>query len=139
MSNLNNIPKHQLEHWQLFSKNLLQLHKICMEWQFGETEKVRGPITHPNARLQLLLSDDEFQWFRWMSQLVTQVDHILDSKKPIDPTQWLQSQHEWVSLFEQKTGIDFQQKIQKVQSIRPETIAHFQLLVRKIKDFTIKS
>ncbi|MBY0316418.1 MAG: hypothetical protein K2Q26_12900 [Bdellovibrionales bacterium] len=115
--------------WQTVSTTLLLLHKKFMEWQFSETEKARGPINNPNTRLQLLLSDSEFQWFRWMSQLVTQIDHVMDSRDPISAEAWSLNQSQWVEAFKSNTGVEFQDKLKLIGQNNPELNKLYSALV----------
>lgn len=115
--------------WQTVSTTLLLLHKKFMEWQFSETEKVRGPISNPNTRLQLLLSDSEFQWFRWMSQLVTQIDHIIDSRDPLTSEELDFNQKQWAEAFSSNTGVEFQEKLKLIGQKNPELNKLYSALV----------
>ena len=115
--------------WQTVSTTLLLLHKKFMDWQFSETEKVRGPISNPNTRLQLLLSDSEFQWFRWMSQLVTQIDHIIDSRDPLTAEELDFNQKQWAEAFNSNTGVEFQEKLKLIGQKNPELNKLYSALV----------
>lgn len=135
MSKGSMIPQDQREKWQKISDQLLAMHKIVMEWQFSETEKVRGPITNPNQRLNLLLNDDEFHWMRWMSRLVTNVHHILDYKKPLSQEQWLHHRTEWLTSFQQHFGDDFKKKIAQVSSSNAQLQKYHQEITSALEEY----
>lgn len=59
---------------------LLQLHKAIMDVERAAYEKMHGRVESPHAFLQLLMHDPWFGWFRPISELVVQIDELLDSK-----------------------------------------------------------
>jgi hypothetical protein len=65
-------------------KVLLQLHKILIDWQRDEYERVRGRL-QTSQLLHAMFHDPEFAWLRSMSGLIVRIDEALDVKPPKEP------------------------------------------------------
>lgn len=60
---------------------LIQLHKAILELERNVFEREHGRVA-PGELLQLLMYDLRFGWFRPVSELVVQLDELLDSDEP---------------------------------------------------------
>lgn len=64
------------------SKSFLRLHKILLETEKAEYEKVNGVIGSPNQYLGLVLDDPHFAWLRRMSSLIALIDEAASIRRP---------------------------------------------------------
>jgi hypothetical protein len=64
-------------------KALLDLHKVLVDSERANYEKVIGAIPSPNHFLQLLASDPWFAWLHPLSQLIVAMDEALEQKEPL--------------------------------------------------------
>lgn len=60
---------------------LLKLHKILLDDERVEFERVRGRIESSGEFLQLVLNDEWFAYLRPFSALVVQIDELLDAEE----------------------------------------------------------
>lgn len=60
---------------------LMQLHKAILDVERNAYEREHGRVA-PGELLQLLMHDSWFGWFRPVSELVVQLDELLDSEEP---------------------------------------------------------
>jgi len=60
---------------------LLRLHRVLLDDERAAYERSHGRISAGEA-LQLLLNHPQFAWLRSISELVVQVDEVLESKEP---------------------------------------------------------
>src|SRR5262245_16067911 len=56
---------------------LLQLHKILIDWQRADYERVHGR-RHTTQLLNIIFNDPEFAWLRSMSGLIVRIDETLE-------------------------------------------------------------
>jgi len=71
------------ERLQALRLALLRLHKVLVESERVQYEKVIGKIQSPNHFLQLLTNDPWFAWLSPLSQLIVSIDEALDARKPL--------------------------------------------------------
>ena len=64
------------------SKSFLRLHKILLEAEKAEYEKVNGKISSPHQYLGLVLDDPHFSWLRRMSALIALIDEAASIRRP---------------------------------------------------------
>ncbi len=62
---------------------LLNLHKAILEVERVSYERIHGRVTSSHALLQLVMRHPWFGWFRPVSELVVQIDEMIDSEEPI--------------------------------------------------------
>lgn len=60
---------------------LLRLHKALLDDERVAYERVHGRISSNGAFLQLVLNDAWFAWLRSLSQLMTKLDELSESKE----------------------------------------------------------
>jgi hypothetical protein len=65
---------------------LLKLHKALLDSERLTYERVHGRIASPGAFFQLVISDTWFEWLHRVSELVVQIDEMLDSEEPATAT-----------------------------------------------------
>jgi hypothetical protein len=56
---------------------LLEQHKLLLDRERSEYEKVNGPIGGPGPFLQLVIGDPQFAWLRQVSTMVVEIDEAL--------------------------------------------------------------
>ncbi|HKZ80112.1 MAG TPA: hypothetical protein VJ124_17695 [Pyrinomonadaceae bacterium] len=59
--------------------SLLRLHKTLLEYQRRGYERAGGEIANSYQLLKLVLHDQLFAWLHHLSELVVQIDELLDS------------------------------------------------------------
>ena len=64
-------------------QKLLDLHKTLIDYERVTYEQTFGEIKSPNQFLQLLIQDPWFAWLHPISELVVQMDEILEGKEPL--------------------------------------------------------
>lgn len=62
---------------------LLNLHKAILEVERVGYERIHGRVASSHALLQLVMRHPWFGWFRPVSELVVQIDEMIDSEEPI--------------------------------------------------------
>jgi hypothetical protein len=60
---------------------LMQVHKAILDEERRDYERDYGRVA-PGELLQLLMNDSRFGWFRPVSELIVQLDELLDSEEP---------------------------------------------------------
>lgn len=63
-------------------KKLLEQHKILLEVERRVYEQEHGPIGGAGKLLSLLMSDQFFDWLHRISEIVVQIDELLESEEP---------------------------------------------------------
>jgi len=102
---------------------LLKLHKAIMDSEKAGYEKVNGRIESPHAFLQLLMKDPWFGWFRPISEMVVQIDELLDSKEPVSEHQAQEILREARSLMRpSEEGEEFGVKLRAILQDNPDII-----------------
>ena len=64
---------------------LLHLHKVLIESERVGYEKTVGTIQSPNHFFQLLTSDPWFAWLHPLSEVIVQLDELLDESDEFEP------------------------------------------------------
>jgi len=62
---------------------VLRLHKALLDSERVEYEQVHGRVRSNTEFFQLVIGDDWFAWLRPISQLIVQMDDVLNSKEPV--------------------------------------------------------
>lgn len=62
---------------------LLNLHKAILEVERVGYERVHGRVASSHGLLQLVMRHPWFGWFRPISEIVVQIDEMLDSEAPL--------------------------------------------------------
>src|SRR5688500_5973502 len=80
---LNPDPSHVLQLRRL----LLRLHKTLLDDERAAFERVHGRIESSYKLLSLVMSDPWFDWLHALSELVVQIDEVLDGDEPMSAEQ----------------------------------------------------
>jgi hypothetical protein len=64
---------------------LLTVHKALLELERLRYERQRGAIENNYLLLQLVISDPWFAWLHPVSELVVQIDVLMESRDPLEP------------------------------------------------------
>jgi len=59
---------------------LLRLHKVLLDDERSSYEKAHGRAA-PGEMLQIVISNPQFAWLRRISELIVEIDEILDSQE----------------------------------------------------------
>ena len=78
-------PRSNLAHRRLTELRhaLLRLHKTLLDSEKLTYERKHGRIASRGAFFQLVIGDPWFAWLHRVSEMVVQIDEMLDSKEPI--------------------------------------------------------
>lgn len=63
--------------------NLLRLHKVLLDFERLEYEKINGQVSDPSRLLSLVMSDPFFDWLHRISQTIVRIDEMQDSDEEI--------------------------------------------------------
>jgi hypothetical protein len=63
-------------------QGLLKLHKILLDSERASYERVHGRIASTGEFFQLVVSGDWFAWLHRISELVVQIDEMLEAEEP---------------------------------------------------------
>ncbi|MCL1474678.1 hypothetical protein [Argonema antarcticum] len=80
-----NTLQHRINQHQLLSElriKLLSLHKILLNTERVTYEQVRGNVSSGEL-LQLAINHERFAWLHQLSQLILQIDDLLDADEPV--------------------------------------------------------
>jgi hypothetical protein len=62
------------------SSLLIEQHKLLLDRERAEYQKIHGPTSGPNAILTLVLGDPHFAWLKQISDLVVAIDEALSRR-----------------------------------------------------------
>ena len=62
---------------------LLRLHKVLLEFQRQEYEREGGRVSNSYQLLNLVMHNESFAWLHHLSELVVQIDEILDAEEEL--------------------------------------------------------
>ena len=127
------LPDATLRHLGELRNKLLHLHKILLEMERADFERVSGRLTSGEL-LQLVINHPQFAWLRMISALVVQIDEMLDAEEPatLNDVQNVLSQAR--ALFSASTDEVFNEKYQAALQREPAVVmAHSEVarLLRK--------
>jgi hypothetical protein len=75
------LPDATRQQLQSLHQVLLRLHKLLLDDERAAYEKAHGR-TPPGKILQLVIGDPQFAWLRRISELIVQIDEVLESEEP---------------------------------------------------------
>ncbi|SRR6266404_4223885 len=122
----NTLPETTLRYLRELRTRMLHLHKILLEMERADFERVSGRLTSGEL-LQLVINHPQFAWLRQISALVVQIDETLDADEPVMPdVQSLLGQTR--SLFTSSADKTFREKYQAALQRSPEAVmAHSEI------------
>lgn len=92
-------------------QSLLSLHKVLMDEQRDVYERTHGRIDSSYQFLELLMNDPWFDWLHRLSELVVQIDEMLDSEEPqVEENAKTLLEQARVLLTPSENGSEFQRK-----------------------------
>jgi hypothetical protein len=118
MGSDNEVHEPTLQRLNQLRKPLLHLHKTLLELEREAYERTYGRIENTYEVLRLVMDDPWFAWLHSLSELVVQIDEMLDAKEPlkeseatavIDQTRVLLTPSENGSGFQKKYFSSLQQ------------------------------
>lgn len=66
------------------SSLLIEQHKLLLDRERAEYQKIHGPTSSPNMLLTLVLGDPHFAWLKQISDLVVAIDEALSHRSKAD-------------------------------------------------------
>lgn len=75
-----------LQPLRVVRQSLLRLHKSLLEWEREAYERAHGRIESSYELLRLVMHDPWFAWLRHLSELIVQIDEMLDAEEPLTQT-----------------------------------------------------
>ncbi len=102
---------------------LLDQHKLLLDRERAEYEKINGPIAGPGPFLALVLSDAHFAWLKQISTLVVEIDEALSrrSKAGQPEADALAAQARDI-MRPRENGTDFQVRYYKAVQESPDVV-----------------
>ena len=77
-----NMPQPTQQHLKNLRNRLLHLHKLLLDTERNAYEQVHGRVSSGEL-LRLVIGDEQFAWLRRISELVVQMDEMLQSDEPV--------------------------------------------------------
>lgn len=119
-------------------QTLLALHKSILDVERKSYERVKGRVGSPHEMLQLVMRDPWFGWFKPLSEIVVQIDELLDSTDPVTEEQAEELLRELRSLLNPvEQGEEFGVKYHGILQEDPGIIlAHAEITRLLKRDYT---
>ncbi|WP_226889278.1 hypothetical protein [Nostoc sp. MG11] len=73
---------HQHQHLRDLRNKFLRLHKVLLETERIAYEQVQGRVSSREL-LQLVINHEQFAWLHRISELVVQIDEMLEADEPV--------------------------------------------------------
>ncbi len=119
----------QRDKLKILTASFARIHKMLLELQMSELEKISGSEIKPAARLNLLLGDPDFAWLRNLSQLMAIADDVYFQKEEISAEQMSRIQNASQDLFIRETQAAFTKRYQSAaRKLSPLMMEHAKLL-----------
>jgi hypothetical protein len=83
MGSDNEVSESTLQRLTQLRQPLLHLHKTLLDLEREAYERAHGRVDNSYALLQLVMHDPWFAWLRSLSELMVQIDEMLDAKEPV--------------------------------------------------------
>jgi hypothetical protein len=99
---------------------LLRLHKILLDDERATYEKAHGR-TPPGQMLQLVISNPQFAWLRRISELIVQIDELVESEES-DPTEATDLIRQTRALLVPGDSDEFARKYQDALQRKPDAV-----------------
>jgi hypothetical protein len=77
------MPKSAQQHLDELRRALLHLHKVLLEIERAAYEKIHGRVS-AGELLRLVIQDKQFAWLRPVSEIIVQIDELLDGDEPLE-------------------------------------------------------
>ena len=105
---------------------LLRLHKILLDHERQAYEQAHGKIENSYGYLSLVMNDPWFAWLRHLSELIVQIDELLDAREGAsENTATALIEQSRMLLTPNEAGPEFQRKyFASVQASPDVVLAH---------------
>jgi len=117
----NTLPETTLRYLRELRTRMLHLHKILLEMERADFERVSGRLTSGEL-LQLVINHPQFAWLRQISALVVQIDETLDADEPVTLEEVESLLGQTRSLFTSSADKTFREKYQAALQRSPEAV-----------------
>jgi len=117
----NTLPETTLRYFRELRTRMLHLHKILLEMERADFERVSGRLTSGEL-LQLVINHAQFAWLRQISALVVQIDETLDADEPVTLEEVQSLLGQTRSLFTSSADKTFREKYQAALQRSPEAV-----------------
>jgi hypothetical protein len=87
MGSDNDVHEPTLQRLNQLRKPLLHLHKTLLELEREAYERTYGRIENTYEVLRLVMHDPWFAWLHGLSEIVVQIDEMLDAKEPLNESE----------------------------------------------------
>jgi hypothetical protein len=130
MTSENPISEKTLQRLREVRHSLLRLHKVLLEHQRQVYERTNGQVRNSYQLLKLVMHDPVFAWLHHLSELVVQIDEMLDADDQ-------PRENDAVGLLDQasllitpaESGGDFQQRyLESLQQSPDVVLAHSEVV-----------
>ena len=105
------------------SRLLIEQHKLLLDRERAEYEKIHGPIAGPGPFLALVLGDPHFAWLKEISSLVVAIDKALSrrstAEQPVADALIAQARD---MMKPREHGSDFQMRYYKAVQESPDIV-----------------
>lgn len=102
---------------------LLHLHKTLLEFEREAYERAHGKISNSYEYLKLVMHNPWFSWLRQLSELIVQMDELLDTRKPAgETTATALIEQARILLTPNEAGPEFQRKYFASMQQSPEVV-----------------
>ena len=128
MGSDNEVSESTLDQLTVLRQSLLHLHKTLLDLEREDYERAHGRVDNSYKVLQLVMHDPWFAWLHSLSELVVQIDEMLDAKEPVKESDALAVINQVrVLLTPSETGSGFQKKyFSSLQQSPDVVLAHFE-------------
>jgi hypothetical protein len=111
-------------------KPLLHLHKTLLDLEREAYERTHDRVENSYELLQLVMHDPWFAWLHSLSELMVQIDEMLDAKEPVQESSAVAIIHQVrVLLTPSETGSGFQKKyFSSLQQSPDVVLAHAEVV-----------
>lgn len=107
---------------------LARIHKGLMNCQMQSREERTGAALTPAAKLQLLLSDPEFNWLRVLSLLIVKVDDSVFSREEVAASTVTELKEEIKALLIDQTNEEFTREFLAIKNQVPDVLKEIDAL-----------
>lgn len=101
---------------------LLRLHKTLLDFERESYERARGRISNSYEFLNLVMHDPWFAWLRHLSELIVQIDGLLDAQDASESTAVALVEQSRLLLTPSEEGDEFQRKYFTLVQKSPEVV-----------------
>ena len=111
MGSDNQVSDSTLQQMNQLRQPLLRLHKTLLDLEREAYERAHGRVENSYAVLQLVMHDPWFAWLRSLSELIAQLDEMLEAKEPVKESDAVAIiDQARILLTPSETGSGFQKK-----------------------------